>query len=71
MLDNLVTPIVAIAVILGITFPIWLLVLAARFVQHVGRIAGALERLNESRPGDFGAASERGLHAIANSMFGR
>lgn len=47
MLDNLVTPIVAIAVILGITFPIWSLILLARFVRNTGRIADALEGVSD------------------------
>lgn len=47
MLDNLVTPVVAVAIILAITFPIWFLVLLARFVHHVGRIAEALEGMSD------------------------
>lgn len=43
MLDNLVTPVVAIAILLGITLPIWLLVLLVRLVHQVRRVAGALE----------------------------
>jgi len=43
MLENLATPVVAIALILGITFPIWLLVLFVRLVRNVGRIADEVE----------------------------
>lgn len=42
MLDSLVTPVVAVAIILAITFPIWFLVLLVRFVHEVRRIADAL-----------------------------
>lgn len=41
MLDNLVTPVVAVAIILAIAFPIWGLVLTVRFVHQVKRIADA------------------------------
>lgn len=47
MLDNLVTPVVAVAIILGITLPIWFLVLLVRLVHQVRRVADALDSLRD------------------------
>lgn len=71
MLDNLVTPIVAIAVILGITFPIWLLILLARFVRNVGRIADTLEATHASWLQYVQLPLEQHARRVSNSAFGR
>lgn len=71
MLDNLVTPVVAIAIILGITLPIWLLVMLARLVYHVHRIADELESAHTSWLQHVQMPLERHVREVSNSMFAR
>lgn len=54
MLENLVTPVVAVAILLGITLPIWFLVLLVRLVHNVVRIADSLEDIYLSECGARG-----------------
>lgn len=71
MLDSLVTPVVAIAIILGITLPIWFLVLLVRLVRNVGRIADTLEAAHVSWLQHVQLPLEHKVRAVSNSAFGR
>jgi hypothetical protein len=71
MLEGVVSPLVAVSIILAILMPVWAFWLAMRINRHLYHISVALWQIRDAlRTQEPHTATSEPRH-IANSMFGR
>ncbi len=71
MLEGVLSPLVAVSIILAILMPVWMLWLGYRISRHLYHISVALWQIRDALREQPAEKPIAGLPHIANSMFGR